>query len=254
MNESVSIDQSVGVSGSAGVSNDYSSVEVGGAVGIDMSVEAHIQADKNGLDTGASYNDVAYAEATASASVGVDGIGGASGSATAYVKTGTELEAHVVAGNHGVDVGAGASIGNAAGVDAEVTGSNRYTSTTAGAGVSIGEHFEAGGSAKATCEHGVVTVGVAGDLAAIVGLDVDVAVTVDTKQIVSDGKQVAHAVEKAAPVVVHTVTDTANTVAHGATSAANTVAHGATSAANTVNKGVKSTTNSVKKAFKKIKL
>jgi hypothetical protein len=250
MNESVTIDNSVGVSGSAGASNDNASVEVGGAVGIDMSVEAHIVADKSGLDVGATYNDVAYAEATAAGSVGVDGIGGYSGSATVYVKTGTELEGHVVAGDHGVDVGGGASIGNAAGVDAEITGSTRYTTETVGAGVSIGEHFEAGGSASATCNHGVVSVGVSGDVAALVGLDVDVGVSVDTKQIAKDGKAVVDAVAPvAAPVVATTAataTTTANTVANVATSVA-------TSAANSVSKAAKSATNSVKKAFKKIK-
>ena len=250
MNESVAIDNSVGVSGSAGASCDNASVEVGGAAGIDMSVEAHIVADKHGLDAGAAYNDVAYAEATAAGSVGVDGVGGYSGSATAYVKTGTELEGHVVAGDHGVDVGGSASIGNAAGVDAEVTGSTRYTSETVGAGVSIGEHFEAGGSASATYDHGVVSVGVSGDVAALVGLDVDVGVSVDTKQIAKDGKT---AVDAVAPVVVPAVVPVIASTTATATTAANTVAHTATSAANTVSKGVNSATNSVKNAFKKIK-
>jgi hypothetical protein len=247
MNESVAIDNSVGVSGSAGASCDNASVKVGGAVGIDMSVEAHIVADKSGLDVGATYNDVAYAEATAAGSVGVDGVGGYSGSATVYVKTGTELEGHMVAGDHGVDIGGGASIGNAAGVDAEITGSTRYTSETVGAGVSIGEHFEAGGSASATYDHGVVSVGVSGDVAALVGLDVDVSVGVDTKQIAKDGKAV---VDTVAPVVVPAVAPVATT----ATTAANTVAHAATSAVNTVSKTAKSATNSIKKAFKKIKI
>jgi hypothetical protein len=119
-----------------------------------------------------------------------------------------------------------------------------------GAGVSIGEHFEAGGSASATCNHGVVSVGVSGDVAALVGLDVDVGVSVDTKQIAKDGKAVVDAVAPvAAPVVATTAataTTTANTVANVATSVA-------TSAANSVSKAAKSATNSVKKAFKKIK-
>jgi hypothetical protein len=243
MNVSESVNESVSVSGSAGAGNDHANVSVEGYIGVDMGAEAHLQADKSGLDAGAEYHEVAQASATASGGVQQEGIGGVGGSATVYVKTGTELEGHVVAGDHGVDVGAGASIGNAAGVDAEITCSNRYTSTTAGAGVSIGEHFEAGGSAQATCDHGVVTVGVAGDLAAVVGLDVDVAVSVDTKQIVSDGKEVVHVVEKVAPVV----TQTTNTAVHA-------VENTAKSVTNTVSNGAKSATNSVKKAFKKIKL
>lgn len=243
MNESIVIDESTKVSGGVCTGSDNANIEVGGSVGIDLSVEAHIVADKNGIDAGATYEDVAYAEATAEAAVGVDGICGASGSATAYAKTGTELEGHVVAGNHGVDVGAEASIGNAIGVDAEIGANSRYTTTTVGAGVSIGEHFEAGGSATATYEHGIVNVGVAGDVAAIVGLDVDVGMQINTKQIVNDGKEVAHVVEVAAPVVATT-----------ATNASKTIASVANNAISTVNKGVKSTTNSIKKAFKKIKL
>jgi hypothetical protein len=77
----------------------------------------------------------------------------------------------------------------------------------------------------------------------LVGLDVDIAVSVDTKQIVSDGKEVVHAAETVAPIVQKT----ANTAVH-------TVEHAATSAANTVSKGINSAVKSVKKAFKKIKL
>lgn len=264
MNVSESVNESVSVSGSASAGNDQANVSVEGYIGVDMGAEAHLQADKSGLDAGAEYHDVAQASATVSGSAQQEGIGGIGGSATVYAKTGTELEGHVVAGSKGVDVGAGASIGNAVGVDAEITCSNRYTSTTAGAGVSIGEHFEAGGSAQATCDHGVVTVGVAGDVAALVGLDVDVAVSVDTKQIVSDGKEAVHAVEKVAPVVEKTVVQTTNTVVqttntvvqttntavHAVENTANSTVHTVT---NAVSNGAKSATNSVTKAFKKIK-
>ena len=257
MNVSESVNESVSVSGSASAGNDQANVSIEGYIGVDMGAEAHLQADKSGLDAGAEYHDVAQASATVSGSAQQEGIGGIGGSATVYAKTGTELEGHVVAGDHGVDVGAGASIGNAVGVDADITCSNRYTSTTAGAGVSIGEHFEAGGSAQATCDHGVVTVGVAGDVAALVGLDVDVAVSVDTKQIVSDGKEAVHAVEKVAPVVektvvqtTNTVVQTTNTVVHAVENTANSTVHTVT---NAVSNGAKSATNSVTKAFKKIK-
>jgi hypothetical protein len=236
MDEHASMDASVGVSGGTGASCDQASLEIRGTAGVEISAEGHVTVDRTGLDAGASYTEVAYAEATVEGSAGVDGIGGVGGSATAYAKTGTEVEGHVAAGNHGVDVGAEASIGNAVGVDASVTESTRYTETTAGAGVSIGEHFEAGGSAAATYEHGVVDVSVSGDVAALIGLGVDLDVKVDTRQIAKDGETAVHAVEEVTPVVTNTVINTA------------------TSAANTVSKGIKSATNSIKKAFKKIKL
>jgi hypothetical protein len=236
MDQSVSVNESVSASGSVGTGNDQMNTSIEGYIGVDMSAEAHVSVGASGLNAGAEYREVAQASVTAEGAIQQDGIGGVSGSATVYVKTGTELEGHVVAGDRGLDVGAGASIGTAAGVDAEISCSDRYTSTTVGTGVSIGEHFEVGGSAQATYEHGVVTVGVGGDVAALVGLDVDVAISVDTKQIVSD-------VEKAVPVVEKT----ANTTLHAVDNATKTTT-------NAISNGANSTTKSVKKAFKKIKL
>ena len=165
---------------------------------------------------------------------------------TVYAKTGTEVEGHVDAGKHGVDVGAGASIGEAAGVEGEITESVRYGSGTVGTGVSVGEHFEAGGSAEATFKKGVATVGVAGDVAAYVGLDADVSVSVDTRAIVKDGKEVAHVVEKEVPVVVNTATKATNTIVDTATKTSNTVV-------NTAKSTVNSISNGAKKMFKKIR-
>jgi hypothetical protein len=243
MNESIAIDESTKVSGGVYAGSDNANIEVGGSVGIELIIEAHMMTNNNGIDAGATYKDVVCAEANATSSIGVDGICSASGSATAYAKTGTELEGHVVAGNHGVDVGAEASIGNAIGVDAEISGSNRYTTTTIGAGASIGEHFEAGGSATATCENGIVNVGVAGDVAAIVGIDVDVGMHINTNKIVNDGKEVAHVVESTAPVVAATATNISKTITNTTTNVISKVSNGA-----------KSATNSIKNAFKKIKL
>ena len=243
MDKHAAINESVGVSDETCVSCDNASISIGGSAGIDMSAEGHLVANNTGLDAGASYNDVAYTQASVEGSVGADGIVGVSSSATVYAKVGTEVEGHVVAGTHGVDVGAEASIGSAVGVDATVTETTRYTEATVGTGVSIGEHFEAGGSAAATCNHGVVDVNVSGDLAAIVGLDVDVGVKVNTNHIVKDGKKAVHTVKKTVPVVEKAVPVVEKT----ATSVISTVS-------STVSNGVKSTTNSINKAFKKIKL
>lgn len=243
MEQQGTISASAGISDETGVSCDNASIKIGGSAGVEMSAEEHLVVDKTGLDAGASYTEVAYTEATVEGSVGADGIASVGSSATVYAKVGTEVEGHVVAGKNGVDVGAEASIGNAVGVDATVTETTRYTEATVGAGVSVGEHFEAGGSAAATCKHGVVDVNVSGDLAAVIGLEVDVGVKVDTNQIAKDGKEAVHTVEKVVPVVEKAVPVVTNT----ATSVVSTVS-------STVSKGIKSTTNSIKNAFKKIRL
>jgi hypothetical protein len=96
----------------------------------------------------------------------------------------------------------------------------------------VGEHFEAGGSAKATFKHGKATVGVSGDVAALVGLDVDVGVTVNTNQIKKD-----------TTAVTSNVTPVTNTVVSSVTSAATTTV-------NAIKKGTSGAYNSVKKAFR----
>ena len=78
--------------------------------------------------------------------------------------------------------------------------------------IKINNHFEAGGSGEATFKDGVATVGVSGDVAALVGLEVDVSVKVDTNQIVSDAKVVAHESEQVVNVVAPVVNQTVNVV------------------------------------------
>ena len=72
----------------------------------------------------------------------------------------------------------------------------KEASVTTGAGVSIGDHFEAGGSGEATFKDGKATIGVSGDVAVLIGLDVDVSVTVDTKQVQKDVNVVTNKVVK----------------------------------------------------------
>jgi hypothetical protein len=250
------MDESIGVTGSASVGNNEMGASVGGSVSIELGADSHAQVDSYGLSAGAEYHEVAQASATVSGSVEKEGVG-YSGSATVYAKTGAEVEGHVDAGVHGIDIGAEASIGNAAGVEGEVTESLRYGSGTVGGGVSIGEHFEAGGGAVATFQKGVATVGVSGDLAAVVGLDVDVAVSINTNQIVADGKEVARVAEEGSKVVAKEAEKDAKVVAVVAEQGTKEVAKVATTATNTITSTAKSVTktvtNSVSKAFKKLK-
>jgi hypothetical protein len=235
MNTEISTSESLSVNGSTAVGNEETGASIGGSIGVEVSAEAHLVADDTGISAGAEYKEVLEASATAEGSLQKEGVGVA-GSATVYAKTGTDVEGHIITGTHGVDVGAGASIGDAAGLEGEITESARYVSGTAGAGVSVGEHFEAGGSGQAMLEHGVATVGVAGDVAALVGIEVDVSVSIDTNLIVKDSKEVAHLVEKEAPVVINVATKTTNVVV------------------STAKKTISSINNGAKKMFRKLKI
>ena len=149
-----------------------------------------------------------------------------------------------MAGKKGLDVSAGASTGTYVGVNAGTTINLREASGTASGGVTVGDHFEIGGGGKATFEHGKATVGVSGDVAALVGLEVDVEVSVDTKQIQKDANTVINETNK----IIHS-----NEVNHGLNTATNVVNNGIKEASNVANKAG-SACKDVKKAFKKIKI
>ncbi len=201
--------------------------------------------DGNNVFVEASYSDTTEAHLTVDATAKIEGCGGSVG-IDAYAKTGTELEIHAQAGQNGVAAGAEASIGNAVGVDAEGTVSLRGVESTAGAGVSIGEHLEAGGSAEATFMDGKATVAISGDVAALIGVEADVKVVVDTKQVVADAVAVAGASQAAA----HTVADTSVKAADAVASTATSVAKDAGKA---LDKAGKDAGNAMKKAGKGIK-
>ena len=93
-------------------------------------------------------------------------------------------------------------------MDASGTVALREGSVSVGAGVSIGEHLEAGGSASATFTHGKATVAVSGDVAALIGVEADVSVTVDTKQIAHDATAAANAVADVGKKAENAVVDT----------------------------------------------
>ncbi len=108
-------------------------------------------------------------------------------------------------GKKGVDVSAGASSGTYVGVDASTTINLREASATATGGVTVGDHLEIGGGAKATFDHGKATVGVSGDVAVLVGAEVDLSVTVDTHQIQKDVNTVVNVMDNKINNSVHTV-------------------------------------------------
>lgn len=199
---SATYDSSLTLSAGASCGNDQTGASVEASLKVGTVITAEAGLDGANIYAAASYSDTTEAHLVVEAHVEQDVIpgvsAGVSASADAYVKSGTEAEAHLAAGANGLQAGASASVGTAVGVDGEATVAVSGVSGTAGAGVSVGEHFEAGGSAEATFKDGKATVGLTCDIAALIGVEADVSVTVDAKKVVEDAKVVAGTAEKVA--------------------------------------------------------
>ena len=207
------LDTTTKAEASIGVSNEYASVEIGASIKTGTEAELKAGLIDNNVVIEASYSDTTEAHITASAEVGAEGVG-IGASVDAYAKSGTEASINFSAGQNGVSAGAEASIGNCVGVDGEATIGLREVSGTVGGGVSIGEHLEAGGSAGATFKDGVATVSVSGDVAALIGAEVDLSVSINTNQIQKDIKTVENEVKTIAPVVVNETAKIVNDAGH----------------------------------------
>ena len=208
---SVAYDGSLTASASASVGTSNASLGVGVSAKTGTVAAAGAGLDGNNVYANVSYSDTTEIHATVDTQVNYKGAGTSVG-VDAYAKSGNELEAHALVGSKGVDAGATVSTGTYVGVGATNTTSIRGASVTTGAGVTVGDHFEAGGSGTATFIDGKATLGVSGDLAAVVGLKVDTSITVDTKQMQKDANKVANEASKAT-----------NSVASGAKKAGNDV-------------------------------
>ena len=88
----------------------------------------------------------------------------------------------------GVSVGGGAIAGD--GVTAGASGGVKYgkTKVEVSSDVSVGDQIGATGSCHATMKDGVLSVGVKGKVAALIGLKGDVDINIDTKAVDNDGK------------------------------------------------------------------
>jgi hypothetical protein len=183
----IAYDNSITASASATVGNKNANLTTGVSAKTGTQAGASAGLDGKNVYANVSYSDTTEVHATIDNKVNYNGVGGSSG-IDAYAKTGTELSANMSVGSKGVDVGANASTGTYVGVDATGTVNLRGVSGTAGAGVTAGDHFAVGGSGKATFDKGKATVGVSGDVAALIGIEVDASVTVDTKQVPCSAK------------------------------------------------------------------
>ncbi len=224
-NVSVSIDNSIQASASIGVSNNIASVDIGASAKTGTIASASAGLENKNVFVNVEYSDTTEVHVTSNITVGSYGLGNSS-SIDAYAKSGTELSASASVGKNGVDVNGGLSSGSYVGVDISNTINLREASGTASGGVTFGEHLEIGGGGCATYKDGKATIGVSGDVAAIVGLEVDLAVSVDTHQIQKD---------------VNTAVNVIDNCIHS---------NEVKTVSNTMNKAGKE----MKKAFKKIKI
>jgi hypothetical protein len=237
---SASIDNSIQASATIGTGNKNASIDVGASVKTGTVANASAGLDGKNVYVNVGYSDTTEAHLTSNSNLNYHGVGNSS-SVDAYAVSGTQLEASMVVGKKGVDVSAGASSGTYVGVDASTTVNLRGASGTVSGGVTVGDHLEIGGGGKATYDNGKVTMGVSGEVALLVGAEVDLEVSVDTKQIQKDANTAIHTIDNEANKIIHS--NEVKTATH-------TVEQGAKEVSKTVNKAGKD----VKKAFKKIKL
>tara|TARA_R110002020_G_scaffold42863_3_gene125063 strand:- start:23 stop:541 length:519 start_codon:yes stop_codon:yes gene_type:complete len=90
--------------------------------------------------------------------------------------------------NHGVSVGGGAIAGD--GVTAGASSAVKFgkTKVAISSDVSVGDQIGATGSCHATMKDGILSVGVKGKAAALIGLKGDIDINIDTKAVDNDGK------------------------------------------------------------------
>jgi len=228
-------------SASAGNENASGTVYVGVETGQQANFEAGLDGNNVYVDAGASSMTEAHlgAEGQVSQDAGPIGEVGASAGVDAYVQQGMSAEASAQVGDEGVAVSGETFAGTAAGVDATGTIDMGLGSTTATGGVSIGEQVGVGAGGEATYNDGELTIGVSGEAAALVGVDVDLEQSVDVGAVVDTGEAAAKAADDAAKA---------------SEKAANDAANAAKSVGSSASKTAKKTGKSIKKAFSDVRL
>lgn len=160
------------------------------------------------------------------------------------MKEGLFTEVNIKAGSDGIDAQADLSLGASVGVEGQTTVETQYTSTTIGAGTSIGDELALGGGLKANYDHGKINLGVNGDVSVGLGLEVDVSTSLNINKIAQDTSTVTNH-------VAHETTKVNNHVAHEATKVTDHIAHSTTKVTNNITHGATKTTNKLGKIAKK---
>ena len=178
----------VGVSAGASVGNEYVGCDVRVWVSVEAVAEAHAGAGLDGYNayTTAGVNCTVRAEA--GAEIGIHaGPAGADANGCVYAESGVKAEVVVEVGMNGYQLEGGMSIGTCVGVQGEGTVTFSGASGTAGAGASYGEdHFEIGAGAQSQFKDGHLRLGISGEAAAFVGLEVDLSCDIDTNKCIKD--------------------------------------------------------------------
>lgn len=269
---SAEFDNTIGAEASASAGNEnaggtvYASVETGQQANF----EAGLDGNNVYVDAGASSMTEAHlgAEGQVSQDAGPIGDVGASAGVDVYVQQGMSAEASAQVGDEGIAVSGETFAGTAVGVDATGTIDMGLGSTTATGGVSIGEQVGVGAGGEATYKDGELTVGISGEAAALVGVDVDLEQSVDVDAVVDTSEAAAKAAEDAAKASQKAADDaakaaddaakaaqkTADDAAKASEKAANDAANAAKSVGSSTSKTAKKTGKSIKKAFSDIRL
>jgi hypothetical protein len=204
---SQSAEASVGVEGSTGNKTLGASGSVTAKASIEQSAAASAGLEGNNVYAEVGAKNIAEVSINTTAEVHAGPIS-ASVDGTAYAKTGISAETSTKVGDEGIKAEGELFAGNAAGVDGSGTVGVSGVSTTAGAGVSVGEQVGVGGGGEATFKNGVATVGVSGEVAVLVGAEVDLSVSVDTKKVEEDVKTATETTQQAAAETGNIITRT----------------------------------------------
>ena len=177
-----------GVSAGASVGNEYVGCDVRVWVSVEAVSEAYAGAGLDGNNAYITAGVNCTVRAEAGAEVGIHaGPAGADANGCVYVESGTKAEMVIEVGQNGVKLEGGMSIGSCVGAQGEGTVTFSGASGTAGAGATAGyDHFEIGAGGQSQFKDGHLQLGVSGEAAAFVGLEVDLAVDIDTNKCIKD--------------------------------------------------------------------
>jgi len=185
----------VGASAGASVGNEYIGCDVRVWVSVEAVAEAHAGAGLDGYNayTTAGVNCTVRAEA--GAEIGIHaGPAGADANGCVYAESGVKAEVVVEVGMNGYQLEGGMSIGTCVGVEGEGTVTFSGASGTVGGGASYGEdHFEIGAGTQSQFKDGHLRLGIKGEAAAFVGLEVDLSTDIDTTKCIKDAVTVYQA-------------------------------------------------------------
>jgi hypothetical protein len=178
--------------------NEYVGCELRVWVKVEATAEvlANVGLDGNNVSMAAGISYVTRIESGTGVSVYVGPVN-ADANGCVYTQAGAEATMVIEVGDKGVKLEGGAEIGACIGVEGEAGVSGGGVALTTGAGTSWGSnHFGVGGGGTATFSDGVVALGVSGDVAAFVGVEFDVAISIDTNKVLKESIMVYNQTSK----------------------------------------------------------